>query len=232
MVDVIAIDGTGGVGKGTLASSLSRHLKWHLLDSGALYRIVAYQALAQGIDLDNGEALGQAARQLQQVVFTPGTAGEPAGVLLAGEDIGTQIRSDAMGSSASRVAKHLQVREGLLHAQRGCAEAPGLVADGRDMGTRVFTDARLKIFLTASAEERAKRRYGQLHGEPDLNNPAHKDIIHQLVHSISQRDAEDMQRKHNPLHPAPDAKVLDSTGLSAQQVFAQALIMLEQAGIG
>jgi cytidylate kinase len=219
-VPVITIDGPSGSGKGSICQLLARHLGWHLLDSGALYRIVGLAAQQQGVDFDDENALADLASHLD-VEFKPTPQGEPAAVLLAGKDISQQVRSETTGELASRVAVHNGVRNALTELQRSFAEAPGLVADGRDMGTVIFTAAPLKIYLTASAEERAERRSKQLINKGESVNLA------ALLEDIRLRDDRDMNRAVAPLKPADDAIVIDSTGCSVERVFEQVLKQVE-----
>ena len=196
-VPVITVDGPGGAGKGTLCFSLARYLGWRLLDSGALYRVVAHAAaLAAGLDVD----------------FQPAAEGLTR-VLLKGEDISAAIRTEACGAAASRVAAMRCLRDALCERQRALALAPGLVADGRDMGTVVFPDAPLKIYLTASVRARAQRRRAQLLARGESATLA------RLLEAIKTRDARDRNRQASPLKPAEDALLIDSTGISAQAVF-------------
>jgi cytidylate kinase len=218
-ITVIAIDGPSGSGKGTLCQMLARHLGWHLLDSGALYRIVGLAAVKQHISFDDESALAKLASNLD-VEFVASELGEPASVMLDGVDISDQVRNETAGGYASRVAPYPAVRDALKGRQRAFAKAPGLVADGRDMGTVIFTDAPLKIFLTASAEERAQRRYKQLISKGESVNLA------ALLEDIQQRDERDMNRDVAPLKAADDAIVLDSTQLSIKDVFNQVLEQL------
>jgi len=220
-VPVLAIDGPSGSGKGTLAQMLAKHLGWHLLDSGALYRIVGLAAVEQGVDLDDEARLACVAEHLD-VKFASATPGEPAAVLLNGRDISNAVRSEQAGYYASRVAIFNGVRQALQGRQRGFAQAPGLVADGRDMGTEVFPDAPLKIFLTASAEERARRRYKQ------LMNKGESVTLAALLEDIQARDRRDTEREVAPLRPADDAVVIDSTHLDIAQVVQQVLDLLLQ----
>lgn len=223
-VPVLAIDGPSGSGKGTLAQMLARHLRWHLLDSGALYRIVGLAAVEQGVDLGDEAALAAVAAHLH-VEFAATAPGEPAAVLLDGRDISAAVRSEQAGQYASRVAVFGSVRAALLERQRAFARPPGLVADGRDMGTEVFAGAPLKIFLTASAEERAQRRHKQLMNKGESVNLA------ALLEDIRERDRRDSERAVAPLRAAPDAQVIDSTGLDIQQVFQRVLGLMQERNL-
>ncbi|MDM7322564.1 MAG: (d)CMP kinase, partial [Gammaproteobacteria bacterium] len=196
-VPVLTIDGPSGSGKGTIARLLAKQLGWHMLDSGALYRLTALAAQRRGIDLGDAEAVARVAAELD-VRFE---GDEETRVILEGDDVTLQIRSEEAGAAASKVAVHPAVREALLDRQRRFAQPPGLVADGRDMGTVVFPDALVKIYLDASAEVRGERRYKQLKDKGlDAN-------LSQIIEDIRQRDARDMQRPVAPLKPAEDAYV-------------------------
>lgn len=209
---VIAIDGPSGSGKGTVCSRLARELGWHLLDSGALYRLLALAAGRHGIALANEAALEALAAHLD-VRFVAAQEGQHGQrILLEGEEVGDELRTEQAGAGASQVAALPGVRSALLQRQRDFRVAPGLIADGRDMGTVVFADAPLKIFLTASAEERARRRYLQLKDKVAGVN------LSSLLEEIRARDERDMQRTVAPLKPASDAILLDSTELSIEQV--------------
>ena len=200
-VPVIAIDGPAASGKGTIAEGVARALRFHLLDSGSLYRLVALAALEAGVDANDEAALALTARGLD-ATFVGGR------ILCAGRDVGEAIRSEAVSATASRVAVHPAVRAALIDRQRAFRRPPGLVADGRDMGTVVFPDARLKVFLTASAEERARRRHKQLI-EKGISS-----TIQSLLRDIRERDARDAGRVAAPLEPAADAVVLDTTDMT------------------
>lgn len=212
---VIAVDGPSGVGKGTLCQWLATRLGWSLLDSGALYRLTALAALRRNLSLEDEVRLAAVAAGLD-VEFQACPAGAPR-IVLDGVEVGVELRSESCGDAASRVAALPAVRAALLHRQRDFRRAPGLVADGRDMGTVVFPDAELKLFLTASSEERARRRYKQLR-ENGLNVN-----LKNLVEEIDARDRRDAQRAVAPLEPAPDAEILDTTRMSIEGVCDWAL---------
>ena len=210
MTRVITIDGPSGSGKGTIAGLVAAQLGWHLLDSGALYRLVGLAAGRAGVTGDQKATLADLARNMK-VEFQ----GER--VLLDGEEVSLAIRSETAGNAASKVAAVPEVRSALLQWQRDYAREPGLVADGRDMGTVVFPQATVKVFLTASAEERAKRRYKQLKEKGlDANLP-------DLIAGIRERDERDRNRSVAPLIAAPDALEVESTALSIREVLAKVL---------
>lgn len=202
-VPVIAIDGPTASGKGTVAQRVAGALGWHYLDSGALYRIAALRALRDRVALEDAPALAALARDLAPV-FAAGR------ILLDGDDVTDAIRAEAVGEAASRIAALAALRAALVDLQRRARREPGLVADGRDMGTVIFPDAGLKIFLTATARSRAERRYKQL---IEKGFPAN---IDSLFRDLEARDARDAQRAEAPLVTAEGALVIDSTGLSVE----------------
>ncbi|NRA70625.1 MAG: (d)CMP kinase [Gammaproteobacteria bacterium] len=211
---IITIDGPSGAGKGTIARLLADKLGWQLLDSGAIYRVLALAALHHNVELDNEDALTPLAGHLD-VRFTSDDASIK--VILEGEDVSREIRSEKIGNAASKVAAFPRVREALLRRQRAFHTDQGLVADGRDMGTIVFPNAPIKLFLTASAEERAQRRFIQLQEKGfDAN-------IQSLLSEINERDERDRNRKVAPLVPADDALMVDSTGMSIDEVLAKVI---------
>ena len=221
---VVTIDGPGGSGKGTVCALLARELGWHLLDSGALYRLTALTAHQRTIDLDDEQAVAVVAEHLD-VQFLAGDAGEPTKILLDGNDVTTAIRQEEIGIAASKVATQPAVRSALLARQQAFSELPGLIADGRDMGTVVFPNAPVKIFLTASAEERAKRRFLQLQ-EQGVNVS-----LDRLLEDIVRRDEQDTNRAVAPMRPADDAIILDSTKLNIQEVLTRVKELMEQKAL-
>ncbi len=213
-IPVVTVDGPSGAGKGTLASMLANHMNWHLLDSGALYRVLAVAIEHHGISPADEEAIVPLASGLD-VTFE--TEADSRKIILEGEDVTDVIRTEEVGSIASQVAALPRVREALLRRQRAFEQAPGLIADGRDMGTVVFPEAGAKIFLTASAEARAERRFNQ------LKEKGMSVKLSRLLSDIKARDERDTQRTVAPLVPAEDAFELDSTALSIEQVFEKAV---------
>lgn len=210
-IPVITIDGPGGSGKGTIAGLLASRLGWNLLDSGALYRVLAFAAVNHGVSLTNAESLEMLAGHLD-VQFVAGEDAREQHIILEGEEVTRALRTETVGAGASQVAAIPGVRAALLQRQRAFREAPGLVADGRDMGTVVFADAELKIYLTAGAEERAGRRHRQLLEKGETANLA------SLLDEIVARDDRDMNRSIAPLRPADDAIQIDSTQMSIEEV--------------
>jgi cytidylate kinase len=209
LIPVVTVDGPGGSGKGTIAMRVAEKLGWHFLDSGALYRLVAVSAMDREIKADAEEVLGQLARSLD---VTFGISGEGMVILLDGNYITGRLRSEAVSVIASKIAAFPGVRSALVERQRAFRKSPGLVADGRDMGTVIFPDAILKIFLTASAEARAERRYKQLKEKGESVN------LSRLFRDIKRRDERDSNRAISPLKPAHDAHVIDSTELGINEV--------------
>ena len=222
-VSIITIDGPSGSGKGTIARRVADRLGWHLLDSGALYRLVALAGLRQGLARDDQAGFERVAQQLDVRFGLAPDGGEQ--VWLEGEEVSQAIRTEQAGEGASQVAVMSGVRAALMDRQRAFAMAPGLVADGRDMGTVVFPAAALKIYLTASAEERARRRYNQLKDKGlDANLAA-------LSLDIAERDRRDASRPIAPLKPADDALIVDSTSMTIDGVLARVLELATQKGL-
>ncbi|WP_444893290.1 (d)CMP kinase [Microbulbifer sp. TRSA001] len=215
---VVTIDGPSGSGKGTIAKLLADRLSFSLLDSGALYRAAALAALNKEVDLSNDKLLTELAKDLD-VRFTV-SAGQLQ-VWLEESDVTADIRMERVSMAASKVAAIPGVRAALLQRQRDFRQAPGLVADGRDMGTTVFPDAPVKVYLTASAEERANRRFAQ------LQDKGVSVSLRDLLEDIRARDAQDMNRKASPLAPAEDAVELDSTGVSIDEVLRKVLDLVQ-----
>lgn len=219
---VITVDGPSGSGKGTVCRLLADKLGWDVLDSGAIYRVLSLAALHHQIALDNEEGLVPLAANLdvQFLVDSQTNAGK---VILEGEDVTTTIRNEEVGAAASKVAALPRVREALLRRQRAFRTENGLIADGRDMGTVVFQDAPLKIYLTASAQERARRRF------VELNTRGLDVTLSGLLQDIQARDERDMNRTVAPLVPAEDAIEIDTSDLNAQQVFDKVITFLDIA---
>ncbi len=212
---VITVDGASGTGKGTVSQLIAKRLAWKLLDSGALYRVLALAAQKHGVSLDNETAL-QVLAEYFDVQFIA-VESEPPHILLEGENVTETIRTEKMGNAASKIAALSAVRTALLNRQRAFREPPGLVADGRDMGTIVFPDADLKIFLYASPEKRAERRYKQLK-EKGINVK-----LTDLVEELRERDTRDQERPVAPLRPAEDALCINTDHLSIEEVVERVL---------
>ena len=210
-IPVVTIDGPSGSGKGTVAQILAGRLGWHYLDSGALYRVLGLTAARRGVGLDAEPALCRLAETLQ-IIFVPQADGSPARVSVDGEDVSTDLRTETTGEMASRVAALPAVRRALLQKQHDFRQNPGLMTDGRDMGTTVFPDALLKVFLIAAPEVRAQRRHKQLKEKGFDANLA------VILGEIRHRDARDTDRSVSPLKPADDAWILDSSTLSTTEV--------------
>lgn len=221
-IPVITIDGPSGTGKGTLSLRLARQLGWHFLDSGALYRLVAYGAEQTGRNFNDPMDIADYARGLPVRFDTQDLSREPK-IYLDDQEVTSEIRTEAAGNAASKVAAMGEVREALLQRQREFRQAPGLVADGRDMGTTVFPDASLKIYLTASPKIRARRRHKQLKDKGiDVSLSA-------LVTDITERDERDANRSVSPLKPAEDAVMVDTSSLSIEEVMALVYSLVDQA---
>ena len=220
---VVCLDGPSGVGKGTICLAIAARLGWHILDSGSLYRITALlvSRAFPGANVDSIKE-SQVIEIIDKCDIDYPQVDDELSILLNGQDVTQEIRNEAIGSIASKVAAMPAVRDALLMRQRDFARPPGLVADGRDMGTVVFPDAELKIYLTASPEERAKRRYKQLKEKGlDVN-------LSSLVEDLRQRDERDMNREAAPLKPAPDAIIIDTTTLNIEQVTTEVMSWVDR----
>lgn len=211
---VLTIDGPSGVGKGTVARVIAQQQNWHLLDSGAIYRAFALAVDSRGVDIVNEDALEKIAQNLE-LTFKTQEDSELVSVYLDGQDVSKKLRTEQTGEMASKIASIGVVRAALLKRQQDFAVSPGLVADGRDMGTVVFKDAKFKVYLTASSEERANRRLKQLQAQ------GHEGIISQILAEVEARDKRDSSREHSPLKPAENALIIDTTNLSLDEVIAQ-----------
>jgi CMP/dCMP kinase len=222
-IPVITVDGPSGAGKGTISHMLAEALGWHLLDSGALYRVTGQACLIEGVSWDDHPGVTEVARQLD-VSFSAAANGEIM-VSYKGTDVSRAIRTEEGGRGASTVAAIPAVRDALLQRQREFRQLPGLVADGRDMGTVVFPTAPLKFFLTASARERAERRYNQLIAKGESVS------LPRLLEDIEERDARDSSREASPLVPAEDAIVIDSTATPIHDVFELVMQKVKEKGL-
>jgi cytidylate kinase len=212
MIPIITIDGPSGAGKGTIAQMLALELNWNILDSGALYRTLAYFMKENGINLDNFEENQNLLKEKFKVSFDPGIPGEPVKVMFENEDITSIVRTEEMAKLTSTLATEPTIREFIKPCQRDFMKFPGLIADGRDMGTVIFSDAKYKIFLTASAEERAKRRQTQLKRQGLEVN------MRTLLQELKDRDRKDTEREHSPLIPAEDSVLIDTSNLNPEGV--------------
>ncbi len=220
MRNILTVDGPSGVGKGTVARAVAQKMGWHLLDSGAIYRAFALAANSRGINTENEQALAKLAQELD-LDFINDADNDLVSVYLDGKDVSNKIREEKTGDMASRVASIGVVREALLKRQRAFAREPGLVADGRDMGTKVFINAKYKVYLTASAEERASRRLKQ------LQQLGSEGIMSRILADVVARDERDSSREHSPLVPAKDALIIDTTDLSIDEVVTKVMTLVE-----
>lgn len=214
MNNILTVDGPSGVGKGSVARIIAQEQNWHLLDSGAIYRAFALAVDSRGIDITDEGSLETVAQELD-LEFKTEKDSELVSVYLDGVDVSKTLRTEQTGEMASKIASIGVVRAALLKRQQDFAKPPGLVADGRDMGTTVFPDAKFKVFLTASAQERANRRLKQLQAQ------GYKGIISQILADVVARDERDSSRKHSPLKPAEGALVIDTTKLSIDEVITR-----------
>ena len=221
MTPILTIDGPSGVGKGTVARMIAQRYGWHLLDSGAIYRAFALAVEAKGLSAKSNEQSLAAIAQTLDLEFRAELGQELLNVYLNGKDISTILRTEEVGEKASKISSIGVVRAALLKRQQAFAQTPGLVADGRDMGTVVFTNAPFKVFLTASAHQRANRRLKQLHAQGS------EGIMSQILAEVKLRDERDCSRKHSPLKPAKDALIIDTTELSIDEVIAQVVTLVE-----
>jgi len=227
---VLTIDGPSGSGKGTIVQLVAQKLGWHILDSGALYRLVAFGSQNNQLSLNNEDDLADYASNLDvefklvnvDTVSEKGQHSQELQIILEGNVVGVELRTETTGNAASKVAAMPKVRLALFQRQRDFRQNPGLVADGRDMGTTIFPDAKVKVFLTASAEERAQRRYKQLKDKGISGNLA------ALLRDINERDERDSQRSASPLKPAEDAVIIDTSDLSIEQVVEQVLAICKK----
>lgn len=234
LAPVLTIDGPSGSGKGTIVQHVAKKLGWNMLDSGALYRLVAFGAQNNQLSFENEADIADYAAHLD-VEFklvdvdssqSDGGISQELQIILEGKVVGAELRTETIGNAASKVAAMPTVREALLQRQRDFRQYPGLVADGRDMGTTIFPDAKAKVFLTASAEERAQRRYNQLKLKGIDGNLA--PLLSDILKDIEERDERDSSRSASPLKPADDAVQIDTSDLSIEQVVEQVLAICEK----
>ena len=220
MIPVLTIDGPSGVGKGTVANIVAADLKWHILDSGAIYRAFALAASKRDIQIDNIEQLLELASNLD-LRFAPDTVKNVLGVYLDNQEVSSELRTEKTAELASKFAMIGPLRESLIKRQQDFRKLPGLVADGRDMGTVVFKDAPYKVFLTANVEERAKRRLKQLHLRGITGNISH------TLEDVRKRDERDASRKHSPLKPSKDALIIDTSDLTVDEVVTKVMALVK-----
>jgi len=220
MIPVLTIDGPSGVGKGTVANILAAELNWHILDSGAIYRAFALAASKRDIQIDDTEQLLELASNLD-LRFSPDPAINVLGVYLDNQEVSSELRTEKTAELASKFAMIGPLRESLLKRQQDFRKLPGLVADGRDMGTVVFKDAPYKVFLTANVEERAKRRLKQLHLRGITGNISH------TLEDVRKRDERDASRKHSPLKPSKDALIIDTSDLTVDEVVTKVMALVK-----
>ncbi|MDC1038736.1 (d)CMP kinase [Candidatus Thioglobus sp.] len=220
MIPVLTIDGPSGVGKGTVANIVAAKLKWHILDSGAIYRAFALAASKRDIQTDNTEQLLELASNLD-LRFAPDSANNALGVYLDSQEVSSELRTEKTAELASKFAMIGPLRESLLIRQQNFRKPPGLVADGRDMGTVVFKDAPFKVFLIANVEERAKRRLKQLHLRGITGNISH------TLEDVRKRDERDASRKHSPLRPSKDALIIDTSDLTVDEVVTKVMALVK-----
>ena len=220
MIPVLTIDGPSGVGKGTVANIMAYELKWNLLDSGAIYRAFAFAASKRNIQIDNTDELLKLASNLD-LKFESDPSNNKLSIYLDNIEVSAELRTEQTAELASKLAMIGPLRESLLVRQQKFKQTPGLVADGRDMGTVVFEDAPFKVFLTANVEERAQRRLKQLHAKGITG------ILSQTLDEVKKRDERDASRKHSPLKPSKDALVIDTSNLSINEVVAKVMALVK-----
>ena len=220
MIPVLTIDGPSGVGKGTVARVIANNLNWHILDSGAIYRSLALAVTIKNISLDNLDKLLELSSELD-LRFETNNKTKHLNIYLDNVEVSVQLRTEKIAAIASKLAMIGPLRDSLLIRQKKFKMLPGLVADGRDMGTVVFSDAPFKVFLTANAEERAKRRLKQLHEQGITGN------ISQTLIEVKKRDERDVSRKHSPLKPAKDALIIDTSDLDINEVIAKVMALVK-----